>query len=445
MRLRLGEETVLIASVLKWFLIATFIGILVGSSTYLFVSLLEWGYSIRPEYYFFFLPVALFAVALLIEVFDRDAAGYGTEKVIEAVHKHSGRMNVKVVPVKFVATVVTIVAGGSVGKVGPCAQIGAGLASLVADMFRLNDTDRKKIVICGISAGFSAIFGAPIAGAIFGIEVLFVGAMFYDVLLPSFVAGIIGYQTATWLGLTHPYFPTHHAMGFTETFFVEVALAGIFFGLVSVVVIEFMGWTRRVASMLDIWTPYRALIGGVLLVALGMLFSQDYFGVGEGVVESVLVGGDVFLVAFLLKILFTAITFGAGGTGGMISPLFFIGATAGYFFATIFGLKTEVFSAIGLVSLLAGAANTPITGSIMAVELFGPKIAPYAAVACIISFLITGHRSLFPTQIVAMKKAASLEVELGKVIEEITPTVEKTHVSDYLQRFLERLRRLFKR
>ena len=443
--MRLGEETVLIASVLKWFVIATVVGVVVGSSTYLFISILEWGYSVRPTYYFFTLPFALFLVALIIEVFDKNAAGYGTEKVIEAVHKYSGRINVKVVPVKMVATIVTILAGGSVGKVGPCAQIGAGLASLMADIFRLNDTDRKKIVICGISAGFSAIFGAPIAGAIFGIEVLFVGAMFYDVLLPSFVAGIIGYQTATYLGLSHPYYPIHHVMNFTETFFVEVALAGIFFGIVSIVLIEFMGWTRRVASMLDIWTPYRALIGGIVLVALGMLFSQDYFGVGEPVVESVLLGGDVFLAAFLLKILFTAITFGAGGTGGMISPLFFIGATAGYFFATLFGLKTDVFSAIGLVSLLAGAANTPITGSIMAVELFGPKIAPYAAVACIISFLITGHRSLFPTQIVAMKKAAPLEVELGKVIEEITPTVKKTPLSARLTAILERIRGLFKR
>ncbi len=443
--MRLGEETVLIASVLKWFVIATVVGVVVGSSTYLFISILEWGYSVRPTYYFFTLPFALFLVALIIEVFDKNAAGYGTEKVIEAVHKYSGKINVKVVPVKLVATVITILAGGSVGKVGPCAQIGAGLASLMADIFRLNDTDRKKIVICGISAGFSAIFGAPIAGAIFGIEVLFVGAMFYDVLLPSFVAGIIGYQTATYLGLSHPYYPAHHVMNFTETFFVEVALAGIFFGIVSVVLIEFMGWTRRVASMLDIWTPYRALIGGIVLVALGMLFSQDYFGVGEPVVESVLLGGDVFLAAFLLKILFTAITFGAGGTGGMISPLFFIGATAGYFFATLFGLKTDVFSAIGLVSLLAGAANTPITGSIMAVELFGPKIAPYAAVACIISFLITGHRSLFPTQIVAMKKAAPLEVELGKVIEEITPTVKKTPLSAHLTAILERIRGLFKR
>jgi H+/Cl- antiporter ClcA len=140
--------------------------------------------------------------------------------------------------VKFVTTIITIALGGSVGKEGPCAQIGGGLASIFADLFRFDERDRKKLVVCGISAGFASVFGTPIAGAIFGVEVLFVGAIVYDVLLPSFVAGIISYQVSSELGITYFYHPIEFVPVFSQSFFIKVVLAGIFFGLCSVFLIE---------------------------------------------------------------------------------------------------------------------------------------------------------------------------------------------------------------
>ncbi|HUL36262.1 MAG TPA: chloride channel protein, partial [Thermodesulfobacteriota bacterium] len=171
---------------------ATATGAIVGLSTTVFLKTLNWSteFCSHFTYYFFLVPIALFTSALMIKYLAPDAEGHGTEKVIEAIHKNSGKIKPIVVPIKLIATIITLALGGSAGKEGPCAQIGAGLSSIFADILRVDDHDRRKLVICGISAGFAAVFGTPIAGSIFGIEVLFVGSILYEVLLPSFIAGI---------------------------------------------------------------------------------------------------------------------------------------------------------------------------------------------------------------------------------------------------------------
>ncbi len=416
------EATTLFASVVKWLVLSIFVGAVVGASTSLFLKLLSISvnFTLRFEHYYFFLPLSFLLSTFLVSKFSPEAEGHGTEKVIEAVHRRSGRIAPAVVPVKLAATILTIATGGSCGKEGPCAQIGAGLTSILASLFRFNDKDREKLVICGISAGFSAVFGTPVAGAIFGLEVLYVGKLLYDVLFPSFVSGIISYQVASMLGISYSY-KSLVLQGFSGKLFFQAIGGGVFFGLVSFLFIEVMEVCRNIEKRIN---PYlRAVVGGMLVLLLAHLTSRIYLGLGVDAIDGVLSGEAPSRGAFFWKMLFTALTLSSGGSGGIVTPIFFIGVTAGHTFASLLHWDPVIFSAIGLVALLAGCANTPIAASIMAIELFGAGIAPYAAIASIVSFIITGHRSVYPSQILYMPKSPSVKVKEGEEIHRVFPEV----------------------
>ena len=449
MRKSFTESTVLFLSIIKWVFLATIAGVIVGGAVSIFLKLLNWSTELGSHFsgYYFFLPVSLFVSSLLVKYLAPDAEGHGTEKVIEAIHKRAGKIPALVVPVKLVATIITLATGGSAGKEGPCAQIGAGLTSMFSDLLRFDEHDRKKMVICGISAGFASVFGTPIAGSIFGVEVLFVGAMMYDVLLPSFIAGITAYQISSSLGITYFHHQVTVAPVFSEAFLIKVMLAGLFFGASSIFLIETLKWGEKLSHRIKIWAPLKGIVGGTSLVLLTLMFSTQYLGLGLRTVEACLRGNDTDWYTFLVKPIFTSLTLSFGGSGGIVTPIFFVGAASGITFAHLLGLNAATFAAIGLVSVLAGAANTPIAASIMAVELFGPAIAPYATLSCVVSFLITGHRSVYPSQVLSISKSPSLRVELGNEIENIQTTLnlrEKGFVSRGLG-FIKRIEELVDR
>lgn len=444
-----AEHTVIFVGVLKWIVLAIGIGLIVGFSTALFLKALEWSISRTGHfhYYFIFLPLALVASAALVKYLAPDAEGHGTEKVIEAVHKHSGKIKAAVVPVKLAATVATIALGGSAGKEGPCAQIGAGLASLAADLFRFNDRDRKRLVICGISAGFAAVFGTPIAGAIFGVEVLFVGNILYEVLLPSFVAGILAYHVAVALGVKYTYVPMDFVPVFSGSFFFQVMLSGVVFGLCAMVLIEVLKLGKGLADRLRVHFLLKAAIGGAALVGLAFLLTPTYLGLGLDTIRATLQGAKPVWYAFLAKTVCTSITLNFGGSGGIVTPIFFVGATAGSAWAELLHLPLTTFAALGMVAVLAGAANTPIAASIMAIEFFGPKIAPYAALACVISYLITGHRSVYPSQILAVKKSPNVDVQMGVEIETVEPVAapQRSEIIQWAWRMAQFIRQILRK
>ncbi len=422
MKKKFYEELTLFASVVKWTVYAAIVGVLVGCGTAFFLRSLAWTsgqYNSYPGYYYF-LPLSLLASSFLVNWLAPDAEGHGTEKVIEAVHKRMGKIALKVVPVKLVATVITLASGGSAGKEGPCAQIGAGLASGVADLLRVEDVDRRKLVICGISAGFATVFGTPIAGALFGIEVLVLGQMLYEVLFPSFVAGIIGYHVATSLGVQYSRQAAPLIPQLSGGSFLEMLLLGMWCGLIALFLIEVMKFSHRAFKRLPGHYALKALLGGVLLVAIGALLSTRYLGLGLDSIDAGLRGEALPAGSFFWKSIATSITLGCGGSGGVVTPIFFIGTAAGNLFARLFHEPyLATFSAVGMVALLAGAANTPVAASVMAIELFGPAIAPHAAVACMVSFLIVGYRSIYPSQVLGIQKSASHEVATGMPVGEI--------------------------
>jgi len=420
------EQISIFISVTKWLILSSVVGIIIGTSVTLFLKALqisEINQSFLPFPHYYLLPFGLLFTVYIVKKFAPDADGHGTEKVIEAVHKKSGKIEIAVIPIKLLATIITIFSGGSAGKEGPGAQIGAGMASTTSDFFHFTQADRKKLVICGIGAGFATVFGTPIAGAIFGLEVLVVGIIRYDVLLPSFIAGFSAFSTAQFLGIEYTYFNINFIQPIDLNLFLifKVILAGVFFGLISDITITTLKRVSRAIKKIPLNMYIKSFSAGLFLVIFSFFVGDQYFGLGLSTIDNVLqsntaLNEQIPWYAFLLKTIYTSITLGSGGSGGIVTPIFYIGATSGHWFGSIVNGNLPFFAALGFVSVLAGTTNTPVAATIMAMELFGLDVAHYAAISIVISFIITGHRSVFPSQILAMKKSDFLKIEPGEDI-----------------------------
>jgi len=439
------EQTAIFFSVAKWVLLSSIIGVIIGATVTAFLKILaysEVSRSLLPFDFYYLLPIALVVTVWLVKTFAPTAEGHGTEKVISAVHKNDAKINVSVIPIKILTTVLTIFTGGSVGKEGPGAQIGAGVASVISSLFKFRKHDRKKLVICGISAGFATVFGTPIAGAIFGVEVLIIGVILYDVLLPSFIAGFAAFTTAQLLGVEYTYYDLHFVQNVSLdiSLILKVVLAGLFFGFVSDIVITSISHTHSFIKNIPVNTYIKAFVGGSIIVVLTLIFGEQYIGLGLGTIGDALSQNpadyqDIHWYTFILKTIFTALSLGAGGSGGVITPIFYIGATSGNFFGSVISPDhIALFAALGFVSVVAATTNTPIATTIMAVELFGIDIAHYAALSAVISFLISGHRSIFSTQILAMKKSEMLNLKIGDEVENINISLEE-HEMNKIKKF----------
>jgi H+/Cl- antiporter ClcA len=438
----LQEEFALIFAVLKWTALAIISGIIVGGGVTLFVEMLEFSIGLTSNLSKFWvyaaLPLGLTASALSVHYLAPDASGHGTEKVVEAVHERAGDIELKVVPVKMLSTIFTVASGGSAGKEGPATQIAAGLTSTLARWMKFNDYDKKKLVVCGVSAGFAAVFGTPVAGAVFALEVLYIGKIFYDVLFPSFISGIVAWRTALWLGLKYGSFPIDAAaIPYTLSNFGWAMLAGCFFGLVALCFVELMNFCDNFFNNLRWPLVGKALLGAALIALLIWQVGPEYLGLSDGAMAEILRGRSAPFFAWLWKTLVTVLTLACGGSGGVVTPIFYIGAAAGSAFAALCGLNTAVYAAWGMVGVLAGCANAPISSTIMAVELFGGATVPFAAVLCVTAFIIVGHRSVYPSQLLERTKSSLLVFpEPGQRIDQVkiqvdlfrSPLLHKLHL-----------------
>jgi H+/Cl- antiporter ClcA len=340
------EHTRLLISTLKWSLLGAATGACVGEATRVFLWSLSASSRLvarlfaAPVHAYYLLPVAIPACVWLIRSFAPSARGHGTEAVIAAVHERSGKVDWKVAPIKLLATVLTLAFGGSVGKEGPCAQIGAAITSLFADVLRLNDEDRRRLVICGIGAGFAAVFGTPVSGALFGIEVLYLGHLEYPVFFPCLVAGIVAHLVC---GVSAPVPVLHEDLSIlAKRSIVPMAIAvGAVFGLVALLLIETMRTLEKGLRRFE-GRPYWIAAGGGATLALFYAIAGDaYAGLGTSAIEESLAGAaQATSLAFLFKILATSVTLEVGGSGGIVTPLFFIGATSGAALAHLTGFPT---------------------------------------------------------------------------------------------------------
>ena len=440
------EEIVIIASLFKWTVLATIVGALIGICVYVFLKGLDWGIAARPGAWWsvLLLPPAGYVTGWLIQRFAPDAEGHGTEAVIRAIHQRWGKIRAQVIPVKALATIISLAAGGSAGKEGPSAQIGSGVASVVADLIGLGNMDRRKLVVCGISAGFASVFGLPIAGTLFGIEVLAIGAVSYDYLLPSFVAGVTSFVVARRLGMTYPDYATD-VPGLSEIVVVKTLIFGLLVGLVALLLIKTLEAAHRLFGKLPVNRPVRAALGGVVLALMYPLVGYSYMGLSLDLLNSALTGGAVVATAFLWKIVATSVTLGSGWSGGIITPIFVVGATAGSVIAPALGFSPGFGAALGMVGLVAAATNTPIAAILMGVEMFGPGIGAQVAAVAIASFLVVGHRSVYPSQILALRKAEVVRVHLNRPLEENREIEVHPRAYGFLwRRWVRRLGQLFR-
>ncbi len=418
---QLSEEGILVIHVAKWLLLATTVGLLVGMSSTGFVLLLQSivDMGARTTWTYWLLPLGLALSAWLTSTVAPEARGQGIERVIRAIHLDSGKIKWQIIPAKITATLLTIGAGGSAGNVGPCVQIGSGLSSLLADILRFDLFDRKTLVICGLSAGFASILGTPLAGAIFGIEALFVGSLTYSVLFPSAVASLVGYMTASFLGMPPMNFTSSSFPSFAPHLLMFSLVGGLVFGLVSIVFVECLNGGKRLLYYFPASPPLQGAIGGILLLGMAWLATPEVLGLGKETIQRALSGGTIVWSLILGKLLTTALTLNIGGSGGIVLPLCFVGATTGSALGWIFGQDPSLIAALGLTAVLAGAINVPLTAVLLGLELFGIASGPYLLLSCTIAYLLSGHRSAIPTQLLQFTKAPALQASTNQEIGEI--------------------------
>jgi H+/Cl- antiporter ClcA len=417
--LDLREHAGVLWQLLRWTLLVVPVGILSGSASALFLWSLDRMTTLREQndWLLFLLPVAGIAVGWVYQRVGRSAAG-GNNLIIEQIHVPGGGVPRRMAPLILVGTLVTHLFGGSAGREGTAVQMGGSLASAYGRLCRFGEENMRVLLMAGVAAGFGSVFGTPLTGAIFAMEVLVIGRMRYDALIPVLVASVVADYTCSAWGIAH----AHYHIAFDNTLggylhidgwlVAKIVLAAVAFGLVSRLFSELTHALQKGFERLIPIAWLRPALGGALVIALVYVVgTRDYLGLS---VSSPDAGAVTLLTTFRpggatswswwWKLLFTAVTLAAGFKGGEVTPLFFIGATLGNTLAVLFGAPVDLFAGLGFIAIFAGAANTPLACTIMGIELFGAHYAVYFAVACFVAYFFSGHSGIYLSQRVGVAK-----------------------------------------
>ncbi|MDQ0394266.1 voltage-gated chloride channel family protein [Labrys monachus] len=402
----------------RWFAIVVPMAAVVGSFCALFLWALDRATQARFEHplLLFGLPVAGLAVGGVYHWIGRSAEG-GNNLIVDQIHEPGAGVPLRMAPLILISTVVTHLFGGSAGREGTAVQLGGSLASTLGRLLRLEASEVRLLLMAGIAAGFGAVFGTPIAGTVFALEVLTVGRIEYEALLPCLLAAVAGDWVCQLWGIQH----VRYAIGFGAAdvgfrldvlLLAKVALAGAAFGLVGQIFAELSHSAQAVVKKLVAFAPLRPVLGGVIVIALVYaLGTREYLGLGvwsphpaDATILGFFDAARTDYWSWLWKLLFTVVTLSTGFKGGEVTPLFFIGAALGNALAHLTGAPVDLLAGLGFVAVFAGASNTPLACTIMGIELFGAADTVYIATACFLAYLFSGHSGIYLSQRVGVPK-----------------------------------------
>ena len=348
----------------------------------------------------YLLPLAGLVIVGFYKLTGTD--GLGTDDIIDAVHQGK-LLPILLLPAIFFGTILTHLCGGSAGREGAALQMGGTIGQYLGRHFQLDDRDLRVATLAGMAAFFSALFGTPLAATVFAIMVISIGVIYHVALYPSLLAALVAYGVSIYLGVER----TRFAVSVPEQtvgIFVRVALLGVLCALVSILFCQVMHGAGHL--MKRIRNPWlRVVCGGAAIIVLTLIFGTDYNGAGMEIVTAAVEQGTVAVPwAFLLKLIFTAITLAAGFKGGEVVPSFFVGATFGCAAAPLLGLPAGFGAAVGLAAVFCGVTNCPLASTLLAVELFGAEGLLYFALACCLSYMLSGYQGLYSSQTILYSK-----------------------------------------
>lgn len=413
-----------------WIFFGSIIGLVVGSTTFFLLEINDFlGDDIRlkRDWLIFLLPFGGIIIGYIYMKYGKvllnntlnDTAELNN-LVIDSVH---GQKEIprRMGPIVYFGTFITVLFGGSTGREGAAVQMGGSVAATINKLFKVNIFDKKILIMSGISAGFGAAFGAPITGAVFGMEMAALGKLKFEAIVPCLTASFVGHYvtTAAW-GHKHEEFIIQTVPEITIITFIIVILLSVLFSQVSVLYCQLRHGIEKISEKLFKKNHMkRAFFGGISIVILTLIAgSQDYNGRGFHMLEQSFIE-DVPPFAFLAKLIFTAITLGTGFVGGEAIPLFFIGATLGNSLHTFIDLPMSFLAALGLIAVFSGGTNTPIAAFLLAMEMFDGKGLEYFFVACLVSYIFSGHHGLWPSQKIYEPKSRLYSTLHGETIGDV--------------------------